>query len=115
MGWPAKARKGYLLIVGIWRLTVMMELDVTIQLLVVILLGVIMVWGTYAFIRYNEVHQTQLMQRLSRFSARNHFGKKKWWKAVTRFLDAPEGELTEEMDKKRMTRLGNKFTHTKDK
>lgn len=103
-----------LFIVAVWLLSVICGLSVTMQLFVVILMGIIFVWGTYAIIRYHEVHHTKFMQWLSRFSVRTHLGRKEWWKAISRWLDAPEGKDADEEDYVLVTHLERKFEHTKN-
>lgn len=85
-----------LVVAACWVLSVMMGLSVTCQLFLVIVLGMIFVWGTYAFIRYNEKKHTKFMHWLSKVSVSTHLGRKEWWKSISAWLDAPEGEIHEE-------------------
>lgn len=98
-----------LVIVAIWSMSVKMGLDATMQLIVVIASGVLLVWGTYVFIRYHELHDTKLMRWLCSNSYKTHLGHKEWWKAISRWLDAPENDCMQSLDEKRLTHLEHKF------
>lgn len=100
-----------LTITAIWAISVMCGLCVTGQLLLVIGMSMLLVWGTYAIIRYNEVHHTKFMHWLSHFSVATHLGRKEWWKAISRWLDAPEGENGHLIDAERMAHLERRFDH----
>lgn len=94
-----------------WAIAVKCGMGVTGQLWLVIGLSVLLVWGTYGFIHYHAVHHTRFMHWLSHFSVSTHFGRKEWWKAISRWLDAPEGEEVRMMDVERMAHLERKFEH----
>lgn len=79
-----------LLVAGIWALTAICKLSVTMQLITVVLCSMLLIWGIYAFMRYHQLHQTPFMNWLSKVSVATHLGGKKWWKSVSRILDAPE-------------------------
>lgn len=84
-----------ILIVGGWGLSVACGASLEGQLYVVIGLGVLLVWGSYAFLYYHEQHQTALLRRLTTFSVRTHLGHTHWWLRFTEWLDAPCGEEIE--------------------
>lgn len=98
-----------LVIVAIWSMSVKMGLDATMQLIVVIASGVLLVWGTYGFIRYHELHDTKFIHWLSSHSYVTHLGNKEWWKAISRWLDAPENDDMQLLDEERKTHLEHKF------
>ena len=69
-----------------------------VQLYIVIAASVICVWGTYAFMRYQISHQTELLHHMTGYSIRTHLGRTQWWKNITSWLDKP-GDYSElEMD-----------------
>ena len=79
-----------MLIFGIWILSVLAGLSINGQLLLVIGLSMLLVWGTYAFLRFHESRQTDFLHHIQKFSLRTHLGSKEWWKRITAKLDAPE-------------------------
>lgn len=100
-----------LFISALWAVSVLCGLSVTGQFLLVTAMSMLMVWGTYAIIRYNEIHHTRFMHWLSHFSVATHLGRKEWWKAISRWLDAPEGENGHLIDAERMAHLERRFDH----
>lgn len=94
-----------------WVLAVESNMDVTAQLWLVIALSVLLVWGTYALIRYHSVRHTSFMHWLSHFSASTHMGSKGWWQKLSHWLDAPEGDDVHVIDAQRMAHLERKFNH----
>lgn len=101
-----------LTVAALWGVTVLMGASVTVQLLVVIGLSMLLVWGTYAVIHYNEKHHTKFMHWLSHFSVATHLGRKEWWKRISAWLDKPEGDdARPEMDAGRLAHLERKFDH----
>ena len=59
------------------------------QLYVVIVAGVVFVWGTYAVLQYNAKKHTAFLHWLTSFSIRTHLGRTAWWKSITNWLDRP--------------------------
>lgn len=80
-----------MLITVIWFLSYKLGAGVDMQLYVVIATSMLLIWGTYAIIRYNEIHQTRFIRWLSFYSVQTHLGRKDWWKAISAWLDKPEG------------------------
>lgn len=80
-----------LLITLVWVLSVGCGLGAEAQFYVVVGVSMLLVWGTFAFVRYNERRHTDFMCRLSYYSNRTHWEHKDWWKAFSRWLDAPDG------------------------
>lgn len=87
-----------LLITLIWLLAVECGLGAAGQLYAVIGASVLLVWGIFAFVRYNECRHTDFMCRLSYYSARTYWEHKDWWKAFSGWLDAPDGYVGEKKD-----------------
>ena len=87
-----------LLIFGIWLISVCCGVGLDVQLYIVIAASMICVWGTYAFMRYQISHQTELLHHMTGYSIRTHLGRTQWWKNITSWLDKP-GDYSElEMD-----------------
>lgn len=84
-----------LLITLMWLLAVECGLGAAGQLYAVIGTSVLLVWGIFAFVRYNECRHTDFMCRLSYYSARTYWEHKDWWKAFAGWLDAPDGFVEE--------------------
>jgi len=96
----------------VWAVSVLLGACVTWQLVLVIVSAMLLVWGTYAFIRVNEIRHTRFMHWLSHFSVATHLGRTEWWKAISRWLDAPEGEdALHEVDAERLAHLERRFDH----
>ncbi|EJX08049.1 glycosyltransferase, group 4 family [gut metagenome] len=79
---------------GLWLLSASVGLSVHWQLPLVIIASMLLVWGTYGFLRYHERRQTALLHRLQKFSVKTHWGSTAWWKRITAWLDAPEDYYT---------------------
>lgn len=101
-----------LMVAVIWTVSVICKMSVTVQLLVVIGASILLVWGTYAIIRYNELHHTRFMHWLSHFSVSTHLGHTEWWQKISAWLDKPEGEPSSDIDSERMAHLERRFDHT---
>lgn len=74
------------LIIMFWHLTFRLGLSMELQFILTILISVILVWGTYSFLRYQQ-HQTHTFQRIAHFSIKTHLGHKHWWLALQNWLD----------------------------
>ncbi len=82
-----------MLVVLIWGLSVVFGASVEWQLYIVILSAVIFVWGTYAFLRYQLMHDTKFLHELTSWSIKTHLGRTEWWQRLTSLLDAPEDKM----------------------
>lgn len=100
-----------LTITGLWALSVRCGLGMSGQLWLVTALSVLLVWGTYAIIRYNEIHHTRFMHWLSHFSVATHLGRKEWWRAISYWLDKPERIDERLLEAERLANLEQKFDH----
>ena len=78
-----------LLVTGIWGISVLCGAGLNLQLYIVVIVSMLCVWGTYAFIRYQINHSTDLLHWLTSFSVRTHLGRTQWWKTLTNWLDKP--------------------------
>ena len=72
------------------------------QLYVVILASAFFVWGSYALLRYHSKHHTELLHRLTEVSIQSHLGRKKWWKRLEAFLDAPVDKYIAKYEEKEL-------------
>ena len=82
------------LIVGLWGLSVKLGVSMDWQLYVVIALSLLLVWGTYFFLRNQVNNHTAFMHWLAHFSISTHLGDKNWWLKLQMLLD--RREITEE-------------------
>ncbi len=99
-------------IVAIWAIADKTRVSYDMQLYIVIIASVVLVWGTYFFLRYHVNHHTNLLHRLTHFSVATHLGRREWWKRLTSILDAPEKDeyltVDDEAHAEHMTR---KYEH----
>lgn len=79
-----------LLIVGIWVLSVWQGARMDWQLYIVIAASMLLVWGTYFFLRGQVNRHTNFMHRLTRFSIATQLGNRKWWLKIQSSLDRRE-------------------------
>ena len=97
-------------VVGIWYLSVRLGAPLHCQLYTVVLVAAIFVWGTYAFLVYEQHSHSSIAQWLRHFSPKTHLGKTEWWQRLTYRLDAPEFDqherknLRERLERKFMNR-----------
>lgn len=84
------------MVVAIWCVSCkVLHLNVTMQMYVVLVSAMVLVWGTYAFLHYQDKHQTKLLEVMKRKTKKTHLGNTRWWKKWQRWLDAPEFEEDE--------------------
>jgi len=101
-----------LLIVGIWGICVLLRVSLEWQLYVVIIAAVILVWGTYFFLRYHAYKKTKFLHKLTKLSFKTHMGHSRWWLRLTSLLDAPEDDAEfEENPEIHNIHLANRFGH----
>ena len=84
-----------LLIVLIWAMCAKFHCSLNVQFYVVVVAGMLLVWGSFFFLRYHENRHTEFMHSLARFSIKTHLGSKAWWLRLQNRLDEPEGEHKE--------------------
>lgn len=77
------------LIVASWAVAVKLEASLEMQLYVVILAGIILVWGTYALLRMAESRHWKILESFQRLSHSTHLGHSSWWIRLQKRLDAP--------------------------
>lgn len=87
-----------LLITFIWVLCVKTHVSIDWQLYIVMLSGIVLIWGAFFFFRWHEMHHTRLMHRMTHISIRSQFGHKEWWLRLQRFLDSPERDSLDETE-----------------
>lgn len=87
-----------LLIVVIWALSVKLHACLDLQLYIVVLSAVVMVWGIFFFLRWQEKRHTWLMHRMAHFGIRSHLGHKEWWLRLQKWLDSPEKKYLNESE-----------------
>ena len=79
-----------LAIVVVLMVGVALGAGMELQLYIVIATAMVLVWGTYAFLRYHSRHHTEFLHHLTRFSIKTHLGRTNWWRRLSEWLDAPE-------------------------
>ena len=84
------------LISAVLYLLVQFHVGIDWQLYIVVLLGVILVWGLYFFISWHEKNHTGFMHRLARFGIKTHLGHTESWLKLEKWLDSQGGEEEEE-------------------
>lgn len=63
------------------------------QLYVVIVAGLIFVWGPYFFLSWQIKKQTNFIKKIEVWAIDTHLGRKSWWKSISAWLDIPEEKL----------------------
>ena len=96
-----------LTIVGVWFALAYLGAPLPWQLYAVILVSVILVWGTYIFLEHENTSNSRKAQWLRNFSIKTHLGKTEWWQCFSNFLDAPE--FDEQGSRHLLSRLKHKF------
>lgn len=86
-----------LTVVGAWLISATLGASIEWQLYIVVVLSILLVWGTYAIINYHARHHTDFLHWLVNFSVRTHLGRTTWWKRLTTQLDKPEELLIKKM------------------
>lgn len=61
-----------------------------VQLYNTVMSSIILVWGTYALLKYEASHNTGFPAYINKVSIIHHFGHKRWWLRFSKYLD--EGE-----------------------
>jgi len=99
-----------LAVVGVWGITVLLRMSLDWQLYIVVLAAMLFVWGPYFFLRYHAARKTPFLHRLTHASIRTHMGHLNWWLRLSAWLDAPEGDMSED-DDYRLNHLYTRFTY----
>ncbi|MDD6184480.1 MAG: MraY family glycosyltransferase [Bacteroidales bacterium] len=92
-----------LLVVGIWVLSVYLEVSVEGQLYLVTLASLLLVCGTYFWLYWQEEHHTERMHRMARWGARTNITETRWWRWLEHYLD--RSEIRKEVDNDVMPKL----------
>lgn len=87
-----------LAVVGVWGLCVLLRVGLDMQLYAVAGAAMLLVWGTYFFLDCNARRKTRMLHFLTHASIRTHMSYSRWWKPLSSWLDAPEGQLTADED-----------------
>jgi UDP-N-acetylmuramyl pentapeptide phosphotransferase/UDP-N-acetylglucosamine-1-phosphate transferase len=82
-----------LIVVGIAVLAVYLGANKDWQLYTVIITGVVLICGTYFFLRLQLRCHTRLAERMTHLSLSTHLGDKRWWLRLQHWLDRPESQL----------------------
>lgn len=69
------------------------EASAEVQLSVVVVSGIIFVWGAYFFTAWQIRKQTAFIKKVQELSVHTHLGQKSWWKSISAWLDKPEEAL----------------------
>ena len=75
------------LVVAVWYLTCYLGASINIQLYVVVVLGVLMTFGVYAFIYYHMRRDTKTLRILKVIARKTHFERKCFWGDLQNWLD----------------------------
>ena len=81
-------------VVVAWILSVEFGASLEWQFYIVTLFSLLLVWGTYALLRYHADHHTETLHKLVDFSVSTHLGRTDWWKRLSARLDAPEDKIS---------------------
>lgn len=99
-------------IVLIWAIADKSRMSYDMQLYIVVIAAVVLVWGTYMFLRYHVNHHTALLHQLTHFSVATHMGRREWWKRLTSILDAPEEvEFSKNDDLIHVEHMARRYEH----
>lgn len=96
-----------LTIVAVWFVLAYNGVSLHWQLYAVILVAIVLVWGTYIFLEHERISDSRKAQWLRKFSDKTHLGHTEWWQNFTHFLDAPESD--EHGSRHLMEKLKRKF------
>lgn len=83
-----------LVIAAIWLVVYRSGASQEAQFCTVVGSAVVLVWGTYIFLHYQQMHQTKTFERFNRWSRFTHLGHKRWWLVLQALLD--KGAATDE-------------------
>lgn len=76
-----------LFVVAAWFIAYKCGLGIDLQFYITIFVAVLLVWGTYFFLKYQETHDTKILHSLQKISVRTHLGHKDWWLRFQARLD----------------------------
>lgn len=76
-----------LVVVGVWYAGYRCGLSIDCQLYVTIAAAVVLVWGTYIFLHYQEKHDTKAFRKFKEASRVTHLNHKVWWQVLQNVLD----------------------------
>ena len=92
-----------LIVVAAWYVAYMAGVSATEQLVVVVVLSVVLIWGMYFYL--NRIVRHDVNSRIRKFSLKTHLGHTSWWLALQKWLDKGAYEdytliLKEKLNKK---------------
>lgn len=88
-----------LLVVGVWYLSFKLDAPQWLQLTLTITAAVLLIWGSYAFLRYQEKNHTTTHTTLNKISIKTHLGHTNWWLKLQSILDKRAYEEKNEEEK----------------
>ena len=77
-----------LVVVAMWYISYKLGVGQSGQLYATIASAAILVWGTYLFLHYQEIHNTIMFQKFNRASRFTHLGGRHWWVSFQKWLDS---------------------------
>jgi len=77
-----------ILVVVSWFVAGRNGASLDLQLYVVIGVAALLVWGSYFFLNHVANHETRMCVRVRAFASKTDFSGKKWWQAISRYLDS---------------------------
>ena len=77
------------LIVLIWLITYLFRLSQELQFYIVLLAGALLVWGTYAYLSFQDKRNSNTAYHIRRHLSKMRQGDKEWWARLQHFIDTP--------------------------
>lgn len=104
------------LVIACWYTAYNLGISMDVQFILVVVLGCILVWGTYVALRCIERFNKPLRDRICKITLSGNPEKSHWWDSIRANLDKPERTLEEQREKRDellRTRNQRKFQHNR--
>ena len=77
------------LIVVVWLITYLFRLSQELQFYIVLAAAMLLVWGTYAYLSFQDKRNSNTSYRIRRWLSKLRQGDKAWWSKLQHFIDTP--------------------------
>lgn len=77
------------IIVLVWLFTYLTRLPLDVQFYIVLVTAMLLVWGTYAYLSFQDKQNSNTSYRIRRWLSKMRQGDKEWWTKLQHFIDTP--------------------------
>ena len=87
-----------IVIVIIWAIAFKTHCSIDAQFYIVLISAAILVWGTYAYLSFQDKRNSSAAFRIRKRFSKMRQGDKAWWTKLQHFIDTPQGRKRKDQD-----------------